>query len=60
MRKISICVPVYTMEKRVSEKLLIEYFSHLVLQSFRDFDVIVSDQSEKDNLEQIRSERAHV
>ena len=41
------------MEKRTSEKLLVEFFSHLVLQSFRNFDVIVSDQSEADNLKNI-------
>lgn len=53
MPKISICVPIYTMSDMLSEKLLVEYFSHLIFQTFRDFDVVVSDQSEGDNLENI-------
>lgn len=52
-KKISVCVPIYTMQNKLSEKLLVEYFSHLIFQTFKDFEIIVSDQSENDNLEQI-------
>ena len=51
--KISICVPVYTMPDGLSEKLLVEFLSHLVFQSFRDFDIVISDQSEFDNLQKV-------
>jgi len=53
MSKISICCPVYTMKDKTAEKFLVEYFSHLMYQSFKDFDVVISDQSEGDNLKQI-------
>lgn len=53
MSKISICVPIYTMPENLSEKLLVEFFSHLIFQTFKDFDIVVSDQSEFDNLKQI-------
>jgi len=53
MPKISICVPIYTMEGVLSEKLLVEYFSHLIFQTFKDFEIVVSDQSDKDNLKVI-------
>ena len=50
---ISICCPVYTMKDKTAEKFLVEYFSHLMFQYFKDFDVVISDQSEGDNLKQI-------
>ena len=53
MSKISICCPVYTMKEKTAEKFLVEFFSHLMFQSFKDFDVVISDQSEGDNLKQI-------
>jgi len=53
MSKISICCPVYTMKDKTAEKFLVEYFSTLMFQSFKDFDVVISDQSEGDNLKQI-------
>lgn len=51
--KISICVPVYTMKNGNSERFLIEYFSHLLFQTFKDFEVVVSDQSPEGNLKSI-------
>ena len=42
---ISIVCPVYEMKDGLSEKFLIEYFSSLLNQTFKDFEVIISDQS---------------
>ena len=53
MSKISICCPVYTMKGKTAEKFLVEYLSHLMYQSFKDFDIVISDQSEGDNLKVI-------
>lgn len=53
MAKISICVPVYEMNNGISEKFLVEFFAGLLFQTFKDFDVVVSDQSETDNLKTI-------
>jgi len=50
MPKISVCVPVYTMKDNKSEKFLVEFLSNLVSQSFRDFEVVISDQSPTDVL----------
>ena len=41
------------MKNKTAEKFLIEYFSHLMYQTFKDFDIVISDQSEGDNLKQI-------
>ena len=53
MSKISICCPVYTMEGNRSEKFLVEYLSNLTFQTFKDFEVVISDQSTFDNLKNI-------
>jgi len=45
MPKISICCPVYNMEGNRAEKFLVEFLSHLVFQTFKDFEVVISDQS---------------
>ena len=45
MSKISICCPVYTMKDKTAEKFLVEYLSHLMYQSFKDIDIVISDQS---------------
>ena len=60
MSKISICCPVYTMKDNTAEKFLVEYFSHLIYQSFRDFDIVISDQSEGNNLKTICDTFSHV
>ena len=60
MPKISICVPVYTMKDNMSEKFLVEFFSNLVEQSFKDFEVVVSDQSTFDHLRSIADTFSHV
>jgi len=60
MSKISICCPVYTMKNKTAERFLIEYFSHLMYQTFKDFDVVISDQSEGDNLKTICDTFSHV
>jgi len=60
MREISICVPVYKMKNNLCEKFLVEYLSHLMYQTFKNFDVIVSDQSEDDNLKKICDAFSHV
>lgn len=53
MKEMSICVPVYKMKDQLCEKFLVEYLSHLMYQTFKDFEVVVSDQSEDDNLKNI-------
>jgi len=60
MSKISVCVPVYTMKDGMGEKFLVEYLSHFLYQSFKDFDIVVSDQSPGDNLKQICDTFSHV
>ena len=60
MSKISICCPVYTMKDTTAEKFLVEYFSNLMYQSFRDFDIVISDQSEGNNLKIICDTFSHV
>lgn len=53
MPKISVCVPVYTMKDKTAERFLVEFFTNLMGQSFKDFDVVVSDQSVFNNLKDI-------
>ena len=53
MKTFSICVPVYTMKGGLCERFLIEYLSHLLFQTYRDFEVIVSDQSNDVELKNI-------
>jgi GT2 family glycosyltransferase len=53
MSKISVCVPVYEMKNGLSKRFLIEYLAHLMYQSYTDFDIVVSDQSENDDLKKI-------
>ena len=60
MSKISICCPVYTMKGKTAEKFLVEYFSHLMYQTFKDFDIVISDQSEGDNLKLLCDTFSHV
>ena len=48
------------MKGNTAEKFLVEYFSHLLYQSFKDFDIVISDQSESDNLKQICDTFSHV
>jgi len=43
--KVSICVPVYSMSDGLCEKFLVEFLSHLMYQQYKNFEVIVSDQS---------------
>jgi len=60
MSKISICCPVYTMSGTRAEKFLVEYLSHLIFQTFKDFEVVISDQSTFDNLRSIVDTFDHV
>lgn len=60
MAKVSICTPVYTMKDGLAEKFLIEFFANLMVQSYTDFDVVISDQSEEDNLKKICDTFSHV
>lgn len=48
------------MKGNTAEKFLVEYFSHLMYQSFKDFDVVISDQSDGNNLELICKTFSHV
>lgn len=53
MPRISVCVPVYNMKNGKSPLFLLEYLSHLLYQTFKDFEVVVSDHSEDDSLREI-------
>lgn len=53
MSEFSIIAPVYKMKDNYMERFLVEYFSNLLAQSLKDFEVIVSDQSGDDNLKNI-------
>jgi glycosyltransferase involved in cell wall biosynthesis len=48
------------MEGNRAEKFLVEYFSHLLFQTFKDFEVVISDQSTFDNLRSIVDTFDHV
>lgn len=41
----SIICPVYDMKNGMGPRFLVEYFSHLLLQTYKNFEVVVSDQS---------------
>lgn len=60
MKKISICIPVYKMKNNLCERFLVENLSHLMYQTFTDFEVIVSDQSNDDSLKKICDTFSHV
>lgn len=53
MPKISICTPVYKMKDGLCEIFLVEFFSHLLYQTFKDFEVVISDQSDTNELKNI-------
>lgn len=53
MSKISIVCPIYTMKDKLAEKFLVEYLSQFFYQTFRDFELVFSDQSDGDNLKKI-------
>ena len=48
------------MKDKTAERFLVEYFSHLMYQTFKDFDIVISDQSEWDNLKTICDTFSHV
>ena len=48
------------MKNKTAERFLVEYFSHLMYQTLKDFDVVISDQSEGDNLKTICDTFSHV
>lgn len=56
----SIICPVYNMKNGQCERFLVEYFSHLLYQTFKDFEVIVSDQSADDAFLDICDTFSHV
>lgn len=60
MSKISIICPVYKMKDGLGEKFLVEYLSLLMFQTYCNFEVVVSDQSEDDNLKNICNTFSHV
>lgn len=53
MYDFSIICPVYKMKDQLCEKFLVEYLSNLAMQTFKNFEVVVSDQSEDDLLKNI-------
>jgi len=48
------------MKDKTAERFLVKYLSHLMYQTFKDFDVVISDQSEGDNLKTICDTFLHV
>jgi glycosyltransferase involved in cell wall biosynthesis len=60
MLDISVCIPVYKMENNKCEKFLIECLSHLIFQTFKNFEIVVADQSEDDSLKNICDTFSHV
>lgn len=48
------------MKDGLAEKFLVEFFASLMAQSFTNFDVVISDQSEEDNLKKICDTFSHV
>lgn len=60
MPKFSIICPVYHMKDGLGEKFLVEYLSLLMYQTLGSFEVIVSDQSDDDNLKNICKTFSHV
>lgn len=51
MPKISICTTVHKLPERLSERFLVEFLSDLMYQTFKDFEVIVADQSDTNEME---------
>jgi len=58
--KISIVCPIYTMTGGLSEKFLIEFCSQFFYQSYKDFELVFSDQSPGNNLKNIIDMFRHV
>jgi glycosyltransferase involved in cell wall biosynthesis len=48
------------MKNKTAERFLVEYLSHLMYQTFKDFDIVISDQSNGDNLKTICDTFSHV
>lgn len=55
----SIICPVYSMKNGQGEKFLVEYLSHLIFQTFKDFEIVVSDQSTYDTFLKICDTFSH-
>lgn len=51
--KMSICIPVYKMKDNLGERFLVENLSHLIFQTYKNFEVIISDQSSDKQLKNI-------
>lgn len=50
MPKLSICIPVYARDDGLIEKFLTESFVMLSVQSFKNFEVVISDDSRHSNI----------
>jgi GT2 family glycosyltransferase len=48
------------MKDKTAERFLVEYLSHLMYQTFKDFEVVISDQSDGNNLKTICDTFSHV
>ena len=49
----SIIAPVYKMKGNLGERFLVEYLCHLSYQTFKNFEVVIPDQSNDDSLKKI-------
>lgn len=52
MKLLSVCIPTYEM-KGLGTKFLAESFDILAKQTFKDFDVVISDHSQNDDIENL-------
>jgi len=60
MKKVSIVVPIYKMKDGLGEKLLVDFLSMIQSQSFKDFDIVISDQSNSESFKHIIDTFSHV
>lgn len=51
--KISVVCPTYQMKDGISNKFLVEFLSNLTMQTFKNFEIVISDQSQNNDLDHI-------
>lgn len=56
----SIIAPVYKMKGNLGERFLVEYLCHLSYQTFKNFEVVIPDQSNDDSLKKICDTFSHI
>ena len=56
----SIIAPVYKMKGNLGERFLVEYLCHLSYQTYKNFEVVIPDQSNDDSLKKICDTFSHI